>query len=49
MIEFGDVDVEEMSWTPESEIMHQTVRVVMGIALLILVSGIWVCLWVPPF
>jgi hypothetical protein len=49
MIRFGDVDVQEMSWTPGREVMRQAVRVVMGIALLMLVSGIWVCLWVPPF
>lgn len=28
--------------------MHEAIRVALGIALLILVAGIWVCLWVPP-
>lgn len=28
---------------------HEVVRVVMGIVLLALASGIWGCLWVPPF
>ena len=28
--------------------MREVVRVVVGIALLTLVTGIWVCLWVPP-
>jgi hypothetical protein len=36
-------DVQEMKG------MREVVQVVMGIALLVLVSGIWVCLWVPPF
>jgi hypothetical protein len=28
--------------------MHGVARVVMGVALLMLLAGIWVCLWVPP-
>ena len=28
--------------------VYKIVRAILGIALLILVSGIWACLWVPP-
>ena len=30
------------------EIVFEALRLFMGMALLILVTGIWVCLWVPP-
>jgi len=33
-----------MEWIPK-----EIVRVVLGVALLVLVSGVWVYLWVPPF
>jgi hypothetical protein len=49
MTKSGGVDMREMGWAPGSESGHEAVRVVVGIALLMLVSGIWVCLWVPPF
>jgi hypothetical protein len=29
--------------------MYELVQVVIGIVLVVVVSGIWVCLWVPPF
>ena len=28
--------------------MHEVVRALMGIALFMLVTGVWACLWVPP-
>jgi hypothetical protein len=28
--------------------MHEGIQVAIGIVLLILVAGIWACLWVPP-
>jgi type II secretory pathway component PulM len=28
--------------------MYETLRVLAGMVLLILVAGIWACLWVPP-
>jgi hypothetical protein len=28
--------------------MHEVVQALMGIALFILVTGVWACLWVPP-
>ena len=40
--------MQEMSGTPGKGIMRELVRAVMGIALLMLVTGVWVCLWVPP-
>ena len=40
--------MREMSWTPGRGIVHEVVRVVMGIAPFMLVTGVWVCLWVPP-
>jgi hypothetical protein len=49
MIRFGGVDVEEHGWTLGRDRMHQVVRVVVGIALFVLATGVWVCLWVPPF
>ena len=45
----GGVDMREMGWKAESESGHEAVRVVVGIALLVLATGVWVCLWVPPF
>lgn len=47
MTEFGGVDVQEIGWTPRRERMREAFRVVIGIALLMLVTGVWVCLWVP--
>jgi len=41
--------MQEMSWTPGKGIVREVVWVVLGIALLMLVTGVWVCLWVPPF
>ena len=35
--------MEEMERTPE-----EIAQLVIGIALLVFVSGVWVCLWVPP-
>ena len=40
--------MQEMGWTPGKGMMRELVRVVMGVALLTLVTGVWVCLWVPP-
>ncbi len=40
--------MQGMSWMPGKGIMRELVRAVMGIALLMLVTGVWVCLWVPP-
>lgn len=39
--------MQRMRQMSEREV-NQVARVVMGISLLILVSGVWVCLWVPP-
>jgi hypothetical protein len=41
----GGVDVQEEWKLMNSSELFQTV---MGLILLILVSGIWACLWVPP-
>jgi hypothetical protein len=30
------------------EMIREALRVLVGIALLILLVGIWACLWVPP-
>jgi len=35
--------MKEMEWTP-----GEIVRLAIGIALLVLISGVWACLWVPP-
>jgi hypothetical protein len=29
-------------------VMAETLQALLGMVLLILVTGIWVCLWVPP-
>jgi hypothetical protein len=45
---FGGMNVQETKWTCERKIMSGIVRILMGIVLLVLVVGIWACLWVPP-
>jgi len=40
--------MQDMRWTLWRERMCEAVQIVMGMALLILVSGIWARLWVPP-
>lgn len=41
--------MEDTRWMLWGERMCRVIQAVMGIALLMLVSGIWACLWVPPF
>jgi hypothetical protein len=45
----GGVGMQESRWAPERDGMREAVRVAVGIALLVLATGVWVCLWVPPF
>lgn len=40
--------MQAIRWTSEIGSTKEIVRVVMGIVLFILVTGIWACLWVPP-
>jgi hypothetical protein len=40
--------MQEMRWTPGKGRMSGVVRVIVGVVLFILVTGIWACLWVPP-
>jgi hypothetical protein len=42
----GGADFAEVQ---EMKGMYELVQVVIGIVLVVVVSGIWVCLWVPPF
>jgi hypothetical protein len=44
----GGVTMQIMRYTPGREIMSQVARVLVGIVLFILMTGLWVCLWVPP-
>lgn len=37
------------NWTSANERTVQIARVVLGVVLLALVTGLWVCLWVPPW
>lgn len=34
--------------TPEKERTSEVAQVIVGVVLLILLTGIWACLWVPP-
>jgi hypothetical protein len=40
--------MQEMRWTPGKGRMSGVARAIVGVALFILVTGIWACLWVPP-
>jgi hypothetical protein len=47
-VAFGGVTMQETRWTPGRERMSGVARVLVGVVLFILVTGIWACLWVPP-
>jgi hypothetical protein len=36
------------SWKHQKSVLNEITEVIMGIILLLLVMGLWVCLWVPP-
>jgi type II secretory pathway component PulM len=43
--------MQKTTWLSETsgrERMSEIARMIVGITLLVLVVGIWVCLWVPP-
>lgn len=40
--------MQETRWALRSEVLRWIVRAVMGVALIMLTAGVWVCLWVPP-
>jgi hypothetical protein len=40
--------MQEVKWSSERKGMNGVVRTLIGIVLLVLVIGVWVCLWVPP-
>jgi hypothetical protein len=40
--------MQEMELTAGKTGIGEIVRILVGVALLVLVVGIWVCLWVPP-
>jgi len=40
--------MQEVKRTLGKERTSEIAQVIMGIVLLILVTGIWACLWVPP-
>jgi hypothetical protein len=40
--------VQEVRWALRRESLRWVIRAVMGIALITLTAGVWVCLWVPP-
>jgi hypothetical protein len=37
-----------MTEATSGETIREALRVLTGIALLVLLAGIWACLWVPP-
>jgi len=41
--------MQGLNWAPGSGRTFPLVRAVLGILLLALVTGVWVCLWVPPW
>jgi hypothetical protein len=46
-IKHGGAAVQEMGWALRKS-LRWVVRAVMGVALVTLTAGVWVCLWVPP-
>jgi len=40
--------MQGIRWTPGMASASGIVRVIVGIVLFVLVTGIWACLWVPP-
>jgi uncharacterized membrane protein len=42
------MDMQTGKRTSERGTMHEVVRALVGIGLFVLVTGVWVCLWVPP-
>jgi hypothetical protein len=44
----GGVTMHEMELTAGKTGIGEIARILVGVALLVLVVGIWVCLWVPP-
>jgi hypothetical protein len=44
----GKSEAADFAEVQEMKGMYEFVQVVIGIALAVVVSGIWVCLWVPP-
>jgi hypothetical protein len=41
--------MEGSNWTSANGRTILVARVILGIVLLALVTGLWVCLWVPPW
>ena len=41
--------MQEAKWTMQRGNTRELIRVAVGIILLVLLIGLWVCLWVPPF
>ncbi len=41
--------MQALSWVSANGRRLLAVRVIVGILLLALVTGVWVCLWVPPW
>jgi hypothetical protein len=44
----GGVMMQEMELTARRTAVVEIARILVGFALLVLVVGVWVCLWVPP-
>jgi hypothetical protein len=40
--------MQEVKWTIQKENAGGLTRVTIGIILLVLLIGLWACLWVPP-
>jgi hypothetical protein len=47
-VALGGVTMHEMELTAGKTEIGEIARILVGAALLVLVVGIWVCLWVPP-
>ena len=41
--------VQRLNWTATDGKAILVTRVILGIVLFTLVSGLWACLWVPPW
>jgi hypothetical protein len=44
----GGVTMQKMELTAGKTGIGEIARIVVGVTLLVLVVGVWVCLWVPP-
>ena len=46
---FGGTTMQETGKALAADRTGQVARAILGVVLLILLAGIWACLWVPPW